>query len=174
MKRKYSIPDYNHSEAAFTLIEAAASIAILALIALIGFSVVSGAGRRLLVFGSESIIAGEYIRLETTLRRTLAEIKPPYYAPLELISESKNKIILPYWKGIPNNYVNLSFADGLLTIESPRGKDEVGPFDEVHFSILRNDSGTEIGVKTTIDNKGSTLTISSVFSSIPLFVELKE
>jgi hypothetical protein len=173
MKQPHSPSAKRSSEAAFTLVEAAAAIAVIALLSIVGFAAFAGADRTNRRIMGNVAISGRLLELESMLRRHVSRIEMPFWAPCDCVEGSEAETEIAYYEGKPDERLKLSFHEGYVLAETPLIKERVGPFEGASFSVLRNNLDCPIGIALEIQNVGKKNTMKFVFSSIALKVEEK-
>lgn len=168
MKRLHSATSSDEGQAAFTMVEAAAAIAVLTLLAIIGgFSIrVASEGFEKIVRSTEAV--SRLLHLETALRQETGKVSVPYWeGPLSISSKNGN-VSIPFVGGDPKALLVLSEANGFVFLDAPEFSETIGPFDSVEISTCEDESRGVIGLTTTASIEGLTATIKTVFSSLPL------
>lgn len=173
MKRPHSRSAERYSEAAFTLVEAAAAIAVISLLAIVGFAAFAGADRTNRRIIGSVVASGRLLELESMLRRNVSRIDMPFWAPCDCVEGGEAETGIAYYEGKPDERLRLSFHEGYVMAETSLEKERIGPFEDASFSVLRNNLDCPIGISLEIQSAGEKTTMKFVFSSIPLKVEEK-
>lgn len=168
MRRRPSTSTRDEGEAAFTLVEAAASIAIIALLSLIGLVAIAGASKAVLRTKEESAALSRLLHLETLLRRQAALVEIPFWSAKANVKSSPTIIEVAYYKGDPTATLRLSIADDIVIIETAETRERIGPFRGITVSPLISSDQREIGISLNYSNDGRAVELKAVFSAVSL------
>lgn len=168
MRRRPSTSARKEGEAAFTLVEAAASIAIIALLSIIGLVAIVGASKAVLHTKEESAFLSRLLHLETVLRRQAALVEIPFWSAKATVHSSPTMIEAAYFKGDPAANLRLSIVDDFVTIETAETREHMGPFPGISVSPLISSDQREIGISLNYPNDGRAVELKAVFSAVSL------
>lgn len=161
-------------EAAFTLVEAAASIAVLTLLAFVGFAGITHASRTSANLMGNLLASSRLLDTERLLRDEVGKIQAPYWAPDAWVSIGGQTARIPYYCGNSQAAITLAVTDtSYLALSSPRGDWKLGPFKQIAFAPLKGKGEADIGLKVDIEVGGRKVSLSSVFGGVPLVVKDK-
>ncbi|HUX39787.1 MAG TPA: hypothetical protein VMV83_01370 [Rectinemataceae bacterium] len=154
---------------AFTLVEAAAAIAVLSLLALIGFTAVTSASAKAAHYLGEATFAHRLVSLDATLRASLARVKPPFWATAASVEVSSESAHVSYLDGESSSVLEISSDGRTISFVLPEGRQLIGPFDGVEFRLLSNADGSPIGLAVRVARGTYWYEAKAVFSSIALY-----
>jgi type II secretory pathway pseudopilin PulG len=156
-------------EAAYTLVEAAASIAVLALLAIIGAAAIGVASKALDRDSRRSKEAGLLLRLEAALDRATGRVTMPFWlGPPPLPASPASSFEIRYVGGDPAAKLAISFENGFIIVRTKGIAESIGPFDAAAFSALVAKGPGLVGVDAEVGLAGRAYSFRAVFGSIPL------
>jgi len=160
------------SDEGFTIIEVLVSV-------LIGLVVWRGSilATRVLSASSErSIATTRILQLDDSLRREVGRIHLPFWLAEIGIEQTDHGIVLPYYRGDPDDSLTIAVADNYLDVSSLNREQafHIGPFPgiraETAYDAQENPVGVRIWIESAKDNT-SQQELFFRFGSSPLWVE---
>lgn len=134
----------------FTLIETLIAITLISLIGIPVFSVVTdtvGFTGRVKDLNQWN---KELVQLERSLRKSVGEIRAPFWiSDIELIEET-GFISVPYWNSDADSLLQIGVEDSVLKITTPDGSKVFNGYNGVEFDVFKDSLSRTIGLSITV------------------------
>ena len=134
----------------FTLIETLVAITLISLIGLPVFMVTSDTVAFTRKIKDHNRWNGELIKLERVLRKSVREVKIPFWiSDIEIINKN-DSLIVPYWNSDEDSALEIKITDTDLEITTPEGSTVFSGFDSAEFDILKDSGSRTIGISVRV------------------------
>jgi len=134
----------------FTLVETLIAITLISLIGIPVFTVFSDTVGFTEKVKNLNRWNRELIKLERTLRKSVAEVQIPFWISDIGISKECESLIVPYWNGDKNSVLEIKKTDTDLEIFTPEGSIVFKGYDGVEFDILKDSRLRIIGISLRV------------------------
>ena len=140
----------NKNESGFTLIETLIAITLVSLIGIPVFMVTSDTVTFTGKIKDLNRWNKELVQLERVLRKSVAEVKIPFWISDVEVTEEKGIIMIPYWKGDVSSFLEIKIEDTVLKISTPEGSTVFNGYDGVEFDFLKDSGSRTIGLSIRV------------------------
>ena len=145
---------HKKKESGFTLVEALIALTIVSLIGIPVF----------MVFSETVTFTGkikdltrwnrELIGLESVLRKSVLQIRIPFWISDIEVSEGITILKVPYWMGDVNSFLEIEGNDGNLNISTPDESTIFKGYEDFEFDYLKESQSQTVGISLVIKKTG--------------------
>lgn len=139
-----------NNDRGFTLIETLIAITLVSLIGLPVFMVFSDTITFTKKIKDLNRWNGELIKLERVLRKSVRGVQIPFWISDVELTEGIGTIIVPYWNGDADLFLEMKIEDTVLKITTPEGSTVFNGYDGVEFDILKDSRSRTIGLSIRV------------------------
>ena len=134
----------------FTLIETLIAITLVSLIGIPVFTVFSDTVSFTGKIKDLNRWNKELIQLDRVLRKSVGEVKIPFWLSDIEVTEGTGTMTIPYWNGDADLLLEIEIEDTVLKITTPVRSTIFNGYDEVGFDILKDSQSGIIGLSINV------------------------